>query len=286
MHITKIVFVLTLPLFFAGCSTAPKRAAEVYQLRLQAENQLDMGNKTADRGDYETALVLLNEAMRLATVTDDPNLLSRAALSRGNVLFSLDRAAEAFANWEAALDEAEKRGNAELAAVSRVHIARGKLLSAEGKAAAASIREEVSREMAAIKSDKLYTAFAWTVYGRAERELGRYTEAEAAVKRSLEIHEKDRYLEQAAYDWFLIASIRSLAGNHDGAAQALQAAIGFDRRVENGWGIAKDWLALGEVYRKAGKTEESRRAYTRAGAIFRAMGNEAEAAEAEKYLKQ
>jgi tetratricopeptide (TPR) repeat protein len=291
MRITRSVVFLMLPLIFAACSTAPKNSGEVYQIRAQAENQLDMGNKTADRGDYETALVLLNEARRLAIITDDPGLLIRTALSRGNVLFSLGRAEEASASWEAALAEAEKRGTPELAAVSRVHIARGRLLSPGGassdllrKSEAASVLEQVNREMNSIKSDKLYTAFAWIVYGLAERDLGRHAEAEASVKRSLAIHEKERYFEQAAYDWFLIASIRSLSGSTAGAAQALESAIGFDRRVENSWGLAADWRALGDVYQKAGKAAEAREAYSRAAAIFRALGEDGAAAEAENRI--
>ncbi|GHV94799.1 hypothetical protein AGMMS50293_11190 [Spirochaetia bacterium] len=272
------------PLFFAACSTPPKNPGEVYDLRTQAESQLDLGNKQADRGDYDTALILLNEARRLAIISDDPGLLIRTGLSRGNVLFALGRADEAFAGWENALAEAEKRGTPELAAVSRVHIARGNLLSA-GASRAQAIRNEVNHELDAIKSDKLYIAFSWVVIGLCERELGRYQEAEAAVKRSLDIHEKDRSLEQAAYDWFLIASIRSLAANYSGALQALESAIALDRRVENSWGLAADWRALGDVHKKAGKTAEAREAYLRAVDIFRSLGDDAAAAETEKRIE-
>jgi tetratricopeptide (TPR) repeat protein len=120
------------------------------------------------------------------------------------------------------------------------------------------------------------------VSGLAERELDRYREAEAALKRSLEIHEKDLYLEQAAYDWFLIASFRSLDGNYEGARQALESAMILDRRVENSYGLATDWRALGDVFKKAGKNAESREAYHRSAEIFRTLGNDKEAAAAEK----
>jgi tetratricopeptide (TPR) repeat protein len=250
----------------------------VYDLRRQAEAQLELGNRQADRGSFENALFMLDEAMRLAIVADDPGLRIRVGLSRGNVFFSLDRGEEAETAWNEALAEAEKAGSAELAAVCRIHIARGKLLSPGGKAAAQSIRDEVSRNLALIKSDRFYVAFAWMIIGLAEKELGRYAQAEAAVRRSLEIHEKGRYFELAAYDWFMIASFRSLAGDYRGARQALEAAIDFDRRVENSWGLASDWRALGDVNRKAGDHDASRAAYLRAAEIFRAMGNR-EAAE-------
>jgi tetratricopeptide (TPR) repeat protein len=261
------------------CSTPPKNPGDVYDLRNQAEAQLDLGNKQADRGSYETALVLLNEANQLAVITDDPGLRIRSGLSRGNALFALGRAEEAARCWEQARLESAAWGSRELAAVSTIHILRGALLS--GGADVRSIREDINRETAAIKSDRRYIAFAWTVLGLAEKELGRYDEAEAAVKRSLAIHEKELYLEQAAYDWFLIASFRSLAGNYDSARQALESAAAMDRRVENSWGIAADWRALGDVYKKAGKTEESRKSYLRSAEIFRLLGNKEAAEEAE-----
>jgi tetratricopeptide (TPR) repeat protein len=269
---------------FAACSTAPNNPGEVYETRKRAESQLELGNKQADRGNYETALLLLNEADRLAIAVDDPGLRVRAGLSRGNALFALGRGEEAAADWEKALEEAEKRGNPELAAVSRIHQARGSLLSENGASRAASIRDGVNREMAAVK-DRTYTAFAWVVIGLAEKALGRYSEAEAAVKRGLAIHEKDRYLEQAAYDWYLIGSFRSLSGNYPAARQALEQAAGLDRRVENSYGLATDWRALGDVLKKAGNAAESQEAYLRSAEIFRAMGNDDEAAGTEKRIE-
>jgi tetratricopeptide (TPR) repeat protein len=275
----KLKTSLLLSCLLISCSTPPKNPSDIYDLRDQAENHLDLANREADRGNYETALILLNEGMRLAVISDDPGLRIRTGLSRGNVLFALDRAEEASADWERSLNESEQRGSGELIAVSRIHIARGRLLSAMGAedgagALAQSVRDEVNREMDGIKSDRAYTAFAWVVIGLSERELGRYREAEAAVHRSLELHERERYLEQAAYDWFLIGSIRSLSGNYEAARQALESAMVLDRRVENSYGLATDWRAMGDTYKKSGNVEESRAAYLRSAEIFRSLGND------------
>jgi tetratricopeptide (TPR) repeat protein len=277
------VFLLCL-LLGAACSSLPKSTGDVYETRNLAEAQLDLGNKEADRGNYETALLLCDEAMRLAISADSVSLRVRAGLSRGNVLFALGRAEAASAGWEAALAEAEKRGSPELVSVSRVHLARGRLLAAPDAAAAQSVRDEVSREMGGI-GDRLYTAFAWNVIGLSEKELGRYAEAEDALKRALDIHEKDRCLEQAAYDWYLIASFRSLSGNYEGARQALEDAMILDRRVENSYGLATDWRALGDVFKKSGKAAESREAYLRSAEIFRALGNDEGAADVGKRME-
>ena len=251
----------------------------MYSVRKQAEAQLALGSRQADRGDLETGLVILDEAMRLAIVADDPGLRVRVGLSRGNVLFLMGRGGEAEKAWNDALSEAERAAHSELAAVSRIHIARGKLLSQEGAAGAQSVRDEVDRNMAQIRNDRYYTAFAWTIIGLAEKDMGNYAQAEAAVLRAVEIHEKDLYFELTAYDWFMIASFRSLAGNYHGALEALENAAAFDRRVENSWGLASDWRAMGDVHRKAGNSEASRAAYGRAAEIFQALGNSEAAAQ-------
>jgi tetratricopeptide (TPR) repeat protein len=273
------IIVLVALLLIAACSSAPKNPGEVSILHRHAETQLEAGNKQADRGSLGDALSTLDEVLRVAIAIDDPSLRIRAGLSRGNVLFSLGRDQEAVEGWNKALAEAERVGNNELAAVCRIHIARGTLLSPEGKSSAQSIRDEVDRNIANVKSDRLYTAFAWMVMGLAEKEMGRYAPAEAALRRSLEIHEKDHFFEMAAYDWFMIASFRSLSGDYRGARQALGSAIAFDRRVENSWGLANDWRALGDVSQKAGDHVAARAAYLRAAEIFRAIEDEAAAQE-------
>jgi tetratricopeptide (TPR) repeat protein len=272
----KCVLLMVIALSVSSCSTQPKNQGDVSDLRMRAESQLDQGNRQADRGSLDAALILLDEALRLAVAADDPGLRVRAGLSRGNVLFSLGRRDEANAGWDTALGEAVKMGNRELEAVCRIHISRGKLLTS---GAAQAVRDEVNRELAHIKSDRLYLAFAWTVIALAEKELGRYADAESAMRRSLAIHEKERNYELAAYDWFLTASFRSLAGNYAGARQALESAIAYDRRVENSWGLANDWRAIGDVHKKAGDREASRAAYLRAAEIFRAIFMETAAEE-------
>ena len=278
----KIISVIAALLVSVSCSTAPKNPTDDFTLRSQAEASLNLGNTEADRNNYDTALMLLTESRQKAILADDPSLMIRTGLSLGNVLFALGREDEAFSQWQIALDEAERFADRELLSVSKIHFARGRLLS--GKQSAQAVLDEVNRESSSIKSDKLYVAFSWYVKGLALRELGSLREAEDAIKRSLDIHEKDKYLLRAAYDWYLIASIRSTAGNTDGALQALNSAIVLDRRMENSWGLAADWRAMGDIYRKTGKTREAREAYLHAKAIFLSLGDEKGAEEIENRM--
>jgi tetratricopeptide (TPR) repeat protein len=267
LHITILLLSF---LFAVSCSSAPKNNGDNNEIRVRTEKELALGNREAARGSFESALSILTECRRKAVLTDDPSLITRVCLSRGNVLFTLGKTDEAFAEWERSVAEAQTLGNSELLSVSKIFRARGNLMSQ--KVPAQAVLDEVNRESANIKSDRLYIAFSWQVKGLALRALGSYREAEDAFKQSLEIHERGRHLENASYDWYTIASIRSLADNTQGALQALEQAIALDRRVENSWGLAASWRAMGDVYRKAGRTQDAEKAYNRAREIHLAMG--------------
>ena len=270
-------------LLIVSCSTTKKDPGYIEILRTQAEKWLESGNKEAGLGKFESSLNLLTETKRNSILADDHSLIVRVCLSRGNVLYSLGRYNEAFAEWEQAAAEAVKLEDAELLSVSRIYLARGNLISE--RMTAGSVLDEVNRESANIKKNRLYIAFSWQVKGLAQRALGSYNEAEDSFRRSLEIHQKDSYFESASYDWYAIASIRSLSGNTQGAIQALETSIGFDRRVENSWGLAASYRTLGDVYKKAGNQKDALESYKRARAIYAAMGHENEVAETDNRIK-
>lgn len=276
-------FILAVLLTAVSCSSKPKNSGDIYDMRVRTEKELVVGNREAGRGNFEIALGVIKECKRKAILVDDTWLIIRSALSLGNALFTVGRRDEAFVEWEEALALAERQENKEYLSVARVYYARGRLLS--GKTGAGQVLEEVNRESVNIKSDKLFVAFSWQVKGLAQRELRSYREAEEAVKRSLEIHEKEKYLENASYDWYIIASIRSLAGNFPDALHALESSIALDRRTENPWGLAANWSAMGDVYRKAGKTREAMEAYRRARAIYEAMKYDKEVSEIDKKMQ-
>jgi tetratricopeptide (TPR) repeat protein len=266
--------------FLAACSSLPERPQEVFTLQNRAETQMVQANKEADHGNHASALDLLDEAWRLAVATDRPALRARVAVARGNTLFYLNRKDEAAALWKNAGAEAEAAGETALAALCRVHLLRGRL-DADN---AAEVLGGVRAEMDALKTDALSTAFAWTVTGLAQKELGQSADAELSLMNALAVHEKERYLEQTAYDWYLIASVRSVAGNYAGAQAALDAAINFDRRAENSFALGLDWAAKGDVYLKTGNNEDAAAAWRRSADIFRAVNRDDQAAAVEKRL--
>jgi len=266
------IFNILLVLVLISCSTKPKNEGDIYNLRTYAEKGLEAANKEAVQGNYNNAHNLLIEYKRMAILADDSSLITRVCLSMGNVLFAIGKTNEAFAEWEQASQEAQKSKNGELISAGRIFKAKGNLLS--GKDSAQAVLDEVNKESVNLKTDQLYIAFSWQVKGLALRALGSFKDAEEAIKRSLAIHEKAKTLENASYDWYTIASIRSLGGNTAGALEALENSIVLDRRIENSWGLAASYRAMGDVYRKAGRENEAHDAYMRAKGIYSALKND------------
>ncbi|MDR2701292.1 MAG: hypothetical protein LBB72_02540 [Spirochaetaceae bacterium] len=268
-----VLFMITVFLL-ASCSSVPKRPAEVFEIQSMADTLIGMANKEADQGNYAEALDFLAEAWRLAVTTDRPALRIRVNLGRANALYALGRTAEAERIWRTAEIEANFNEEPMLASACRVFRVRSTLMSGTGKPE--DVLALVQKELNVLKSDKLFYAMAWTVKGLSEKELGNFAEAEKSIMNALSIHEKERYLEQAAYDWYLIASIRSVAGNYQQALDALNRAIGFDRRAENTFGLAMDWAAMGEVFTKMGNDGAATMSWRRSAEIFRAMDNDSQ----------
>jgi len=260
---------------FSGCSSAPKKTTEIFTDRNAAIKLLDLANYTANRGRYQDALVTLEGARNLALSTDDPSLRLKTSISRGNFLFALGNKTEAFAEWKSAADEGDASGEPVLAALARICSIRAQIVLLDtdpGSANVEELKNQLNREMNVVKSDNNATAIGNITLGLAEKQMGRWNDAENAVKKALSYHEGGLFLEDAAYDWFLIASIRSMEGKYDTSLDALEKAISFDRKAENGYGLASSWRVKGDVLSKYNRSEEARAAWRRAADIYRAIG--------------
>ena len=73
----------------------------------------------------------------------------------------------------------------------------------------------------------------------------------------MEINLKIKRYEEVASNYYMMASIYSEEENYEKALEYANLALKYDKKVENSMGIAKDFLAIGLIYKKAGKYEES-----------------------------
>ncbi|MDR2481980.1 MAG: hypothetical protein LBD07_06835 [Spirochaetaceae bacterium] len=278
----KIIFTTAIILFtYASCSSAPSRPAEIVSVRSTAFTQIELANKKTSMGNYIQALEHLKEARRVAVACDDPNLLILTDIAQSDVSFYLGNPDEARQKMQNALNTAKEENYIELAALCEIYLARFGLLSnPHDKAVAEDARRDINKNIAALKKEKLNAAFGWTVAALAEKELENFPGAETALKKALAVHLSLNYLEAAAYDWYLMASVFSISGNYTKAAAAIKDAILLDRRAENSHGLGMDYLALGNIYHKAGNEQAAKDAYQRSELVFKAarLDDEAKAA--------
>jgi tetratricopeptide (TPR) repeat protein len=250
-----------------------------------AENQLDQSNRQADRGNWTLALELLEESRRIAVAVDDPPLLVETALAYSNIYYYLGKPEEALAFGNDALNRARNANDNVLIALCTVSLARNKLLSNKGNTAIADeVKHEIADCIATLPKQSLHAANAWITAALAEKELGNFAVAERSLYYALAIHSTGNYLELAAYDYYLLASVASVQSNYGQAIAALQNAIALDRRAENSHGLGMNYLALGDVYKKARDTKNARNMYTRAATIFKAARMDTEARRADECL--
>ncbi|MCL1927186.1 MAG: hypothetical protein FWG07_00140 [Treponema sp.] len=279
---TGCILALLMALLFSGCSSVPKRPPEVFTVQSMADTLIGQANLEADQANFREALLMLDEAWRLAIMTDRPALRIRVNLARASTMYSLGRIEDAERIWRGAEIEAEFSGEPLLASASRVFRARSLLLA--GKADPQETLALAQAELDKLKHDRMLYAVCWTVKGLAEKELGLYADAEKSIMNALSIHTKDNYLEQAGYDWYLIASVRSVSGNYRGALEALNRAVDFDRRAENTFGLGMNWAAIGDVFSKLGNQNAANMSWRRSAEIFRAMDKPAMAREVESRV--
>jgi tetratricopeptide (TPR) repeat protein len=277
--------------------------ARIYAIRAKLvllANGVDPGTAAdADAGELRAQV-----NREIAVVRNDELSSAAAYITRGLAEKELGRWAEAesavrraldiheksgaFEEWDNASKEGDSSGEPVLAALARIYVIRAKLVQLTNGTRtdvdAEELRAQINQEIATVRNDDLSSAAAYVTLGLAEKELGRWAEAESAVRRALDIHEKGGALEDSAYDWFLIASIRSVAGNYNGSLDALRSAIGFDRRAENGFGLASSWQAMGDANEKAGRIQDAQAAWRRAAEIYRAIGLSAYAERLENQL--
>jgi tetratricopeptide (TPR) repeat protein len=121
-------------LLLPGCSSAPRPPTEIITERNTAAKQLNLANYTASQGRYNDALIILEDAWRLAVSTDDPPLRIKTSMSRGNILFSMGCHAEAFNVWYRAAAEGDASGEKVLAALARIYSIRARLVLLAGEA--------------------------------------------------------------------------------------------------------------------------------------------------------
>jgi tetratricopeptide (TPR) repeat protein len=247
-------------LLLTACASSPRPPPEP-ALRKQAIEAETDGARRYARGDYSGAIRRFSEAGRLQQSLDDLTAAARNHLNQAHAELALGQT-------QAALNHAGEVSDGPLLVQAlqlqaQANLALGKLDTA---------RELLDRgdKLCASKCSEhgsllVLRARVALADGNARQALA---DAQAALPSLKELQEE----REASNAWRLIAAARLTLADLPAALAAAQTALEMDRHLALPEKIARDWLLLGDIQRRAGNAVEAKAAYQRARAVAQAAG--------------
>lgn len=248
-------FLLILTLVLAGCASSEPRAVDPPRLRSALEAESD-GAKRFQRGDLAIAERRFTEAAQFFASIDDGAGKLRNRLHLVRVRLAQGRADTALELIEALPADA---ASAELLSL------KGQTLLALGRVGdAARVLAAAAQACVAPCANDAGLAI---LQGRAALALGDAGTALVWAERALQLLRERNEPNETGNAWRLLAAAR-LARGDAAALAAADAALQIDRRLALPEKIARDWLLIGDIHRRAA-TGNSAEAIERAAAAYR-----------------
>ena len=234
-----------------GCSTAPRVPDQVTDVRNQAAQNAEFGNRYFRQGNYDLALQFFEQALRLNNSIDNRDGAAGAHNSIGRVYLAvgqIDHATDAFAVAYAIADETRN--------------ARILLQSATNLAEAAARTGDLDRALAYLDTadthrttDTAPADHAILLHNRASvaARRGDFGGAERYLGDAMSLNASARLHSELAANHFLLASILTRQGEYERALTEAERALELDKQMENSVGIAADLRALGLISRRLGR---------------------------------
>ncbi len=253
-------------LLLAGCSSAPK-TADPPRVKAALEAESDGARRYA-RGDYAVAARRFDEAARICASIDDAPGVGRNRLHLARAELAQGRAEAALAVLAAAAGDGEGPSPGILLTIAQAQLALGRDVAAQQSLAAASAGcGSACPQLPGLRLLQARAALA------AQRSPEALAHAEAALKLLQDMDEAA----ETGNAWRIIAAARLAAGDTAGALPAAGAALDIDRRLALPEKIARDWLLIGDIRRRAAPGDALRQdsaaaAYRRALDVANAAG--------------
>jgi tetratricopeptide (TPR) repeat protein len=249
-------------LLLAGCGSSPKPPPEPVLRKQALEAQADGARRYA-RADYNGAIRRFSEAGRLQQSLDDVTAAQRNHLNQAHAELALGQS-------QAALDHASAVSDSSLLVQS---------LQVQVQANLALGKRDAARDLLA-RLEKLCAAScpergSWLLLrARVALTDGHAKQALADAQAALPLLKEQLEERETANAWRLIAAARLALLDFPAALAAAQTALEMDRHLALPEKIARDWLLVGDIHRRAGSAGEAQSAYQRAQAVAQAAGLE------------
>lgn len=279
-------------LLMSGCSSAPKRQMVYTDITQRAYENYEKANGAITRGELDKAAKYLEDAYAQAVSIDKNDLVCKILLSGISYRIKnpvVDLSEKSFAlpgDIDTLISEAkiaaafaEEKSQPLLDSIIRVYECRARLFKAQNGLDASTnseIQKTLDAEVKNLLKEPYYLAFLYRTKGDWSNFLMNYGAAADAYKEAADIHTKNRYLFEIAYDWYLCAGSYSKAGKKVQAMESIGNALKYDRDAENVCGIAQDYMAAAHILCKNNPTEDEKQQAVfyaeRAASIYKSAG--------------
>ena len=247
-----------------SCSSAPKESDVVNSRKNKAAELTEFGNNYYAEGKYNQALVFFQLALDENTAADHESGIIKSSNSAGKAYLNMNDTENAEKYFLHALSLSEKTDDRKLRSVSsnnlgELYLRTGEFKKAEDMLEKAFVSADTNSEEAAVILHNLGTAL---------KKEGEYTKALSRFGQSAKINKSKKNHAQLAANYYMTASVYSKKETYDLAESFLLKALEEDKIVENSFGIAKDFKALGLVNEKMGNTETAYEYFLKSYMVF------------------
>ena len=274
--------ILPLVLLLTACSSAPKRSMQISTIYSSASEMIESANASILSGDYDKAGFFLSAAENQAMSIDNYDLLCAAALSRCSLSLSLNppdiETAKRYVDFAQGYIKncADPKKQESIVSLNQVRV---QVAQANYDEAAdvntSTLLSKLEENKKGVKGDAYYESQFTLVEGDVYKLKKDYIQADKAYSAAAKAFTDNRYLSEIGITWYKAAQVRSLAGNKDGALQAMEQAIYYDRAAENSLALGADYYAVGLILTKgspsSGEKQRAVEAFTHSAEIYTAI---------------
>jgi tetratricopeptide (TPR) repeat protein len=268
-----VVLPFAAALLLAACSSAPKKSDTATDVKNRAAQAALSGNTYYRQGRYELALQFFTQALNENLSVDNEAGVVQSYNSIGRVYLAVGMNDEAESAFVKASAIAVRLGGEPLFVTSNnlgeLYLRRG-----DARGAVEIFERVLAGSLKDVQPDQV--GLLYHNLGSAYKATGELDEALAWLRKALAINLAEKLYEEAAADYYMIASVQSKQGDYAAAAKNAELALENDKRMENALGVTKDLLALGLIASRAGDSAVAHGYFERSYLAATALGSTAD----------
>jgi tetratricopeptide (TPR) repeat protein len=244
-----LLLALALALALAACSSAPQKTDESTDVKNRAAAAALSGNTYYRQGRYELALQFFTQALNENLSVDNEAGVVQSYNSIGRVYLAVGMHDEAESSFVKAEAIALRLGGEPLFVTSN-NLGELALRRGDARGAVEIFEHVLGGSLKGVTQDQL--GLLYHNLGSAYKATGDLDRAMEWLRKALAVYLGQKLYEEAAADYYMIASVFSKRGDYASAAESALLALDYDKRTENALGVTKDLLALGLIASRAG----------------------------------